>query len=192
MTVTLDGESLTVPDVVRVAREDEPVELSESAREAVRTARERVEDVLDSGEAVYGLNTGFGDLVDTRIPREQVDELQTNLLRSHACGVGGDLTCDVVEQIPIYPDSGYSKQLSWYDGCRQMKIEYFDHKDEHVKTQLFSDYREYYGKHWRGHLNTMINHVTGRQTRLEIDEFIYRTPMDGRDFTPEALPFLVQ
>lgn len=108
------------------------------------------------------------------------------------CGADGSLTCDVVEQKPTYPNSGYSRQVSWYNGCKQKKIEYFDHKNDHVKTQLFTDYRQYLGKHWRGHHNTMLNHVTGRTTRLEIDEFVYRTPMEHRDFTPEALPFIVR
>jgi len=88
VTVELDGRTLTPEDVVAVAREGDRVGLPDAARERIRESRERVEDVVDSGEAVYGLNTGFGDLVTERIPREDVETLQTNLLRSHAAGAG--------------------------------------------------------------------------------------------------------
>lgn len=93
--VVLDGESLTPEDVVAVARDGVPVRIADDAREAVRASRERVEDIVESGQAVYGLNTGFGQLVNTRIEKEDVRELQANLVRSHASGAGREL--DVVE-----------------------------------------------------------------------------------------------
>jgi histidine ammonia-lyase len=99
--VVLDGESLTVENVVAVAREDAPVQVADAARERVRESRERVEAVLDAGEAVYGLNTGFGELVDQRIPAEDVDQLQTNLVRSHAAGVGDDLPTEAVRAMMV-------------------------------------------------------------------------------------------
>ncbi|MFD1645864.1 histidine ammonia-lyase [Haloarchaeobius litoreus] len=101
MTVTLDGETLTPADVVAVVREEEPVAVADDARERVRTARERVEDVLEAGEAVYGLNTGFGELVNERIPPERVADLQTNLLRSHAAGSGRECTTDEVRAMLV-------------------------------------------------------------------------------------------
>jgi len=99
--VALDGDSLTVEDVVAVAREGAPVTVPEPAREAVRASRARVEAVLESGEAVYGLNTGFGELVDQRIPPEDVDRLQTNLVRSHAAGVGEALPTEAVRAMMV-------------------------------------------------------------------------------------------
>jgi len=101
VTVTLDGETLTPADVVAVVRDHEPVAVADDARERVRTARERVEDVLDSGEAVYGLNTGFGELVNERIPPERVADLQTNLLRSHAAGSGRECTTEEVRAMLV-------------------------------------------------------------------------------------------
>ena len=74
--VVLDGASLTPDDVARVARDDARVTIAESAREAVRESRERVEEVIESGEAVYGLNTGFGQLVTERIPESERERLQ--------------------------------------------------------------------------------------------------------------------
>jgi len=85
------GEEISVDDIVRVAREDAPVSVADGARQRVIESRERVESVTESDEAVYGINTGFGELVTERIPREDLDELQENLVRSHASGTGREL-----------------------------------------------------------------------------------------------------
>lgn len=99
--VRLDGESLTPEQVAAVARDDARVSVTDSARQAVRTSRERVEDVIESGQTVYGINTGFGELVDERIPREKREELQTNLIRSHAAGAGRELTREEVRAMMV-------------------------------------------------------------------------------------------
>ena len=84
----LDGNSLTVGDVYRVAVERAPVALAGSARERIAKARRVVEDVVDRGEVVYGVTTGFGKLSEVAIPPGRLAELQVNLVRSHASGVG--------------------------------------------------------------------------------------------------------
>ncbi|MFW6449295.1 MAG: aromatic amino acid lyase, partial [Halobacteriota archaeon] len=86
--IRLDGRSLTPEAVVAIARDQREVALADQARAAVELSRARVETVLDSGEAVYGVTTGFGRLVDERIDRRDLRRLQTNLVRSHAAGVG--------------------------------------------------------------------------------------------------------
>jgi histidine ammonia-lyase len=121
MTVTLDGDSLTPDEVERVARHGESVELTDDAREAVRVARERIEDVVDSGEAVYGVNTGFGDLVDERIPREKIETLQTNLLRSHAAGAGEELPQEVVRSMMVARINALAKG---YSGIRETVLDH--------------------------------------------------------------------
>jgi len=119
-TVVLDGESLTPRDVERVAREDAPVELSGEARERVRVARERVEAVVDSGEAVYGVNTGFGDLVDERIPADQLEALQRNLVRSHAAGAGRELDREEVRALLVTRANALAKG---YSGVREVVLD---------------------------------------------------------------------
>lgn len=89
--VELDGQSLTLAEVRAVARDGAHVRLSEAAREHMLRTRRAVEQAADSGTAVYGVNTGFGKLSEVSIPREQVDALQVNLIRSHAAGVGQPL-----------------------------------------------------------------------------------------------------
>ncbi|WP_135534905.1 MULTISPECIES: histidine ammonia-lyase [Halostella] len=119
--VVLDGESLTPEDVVAVAREDATVRIADDAREAVREARQRVEDVLDSGETVYGLNTGFGELVDQRIPPEDVEQLQTNLVRSHAAGAGRELDREEVRVLLL---TRINALVKGYSGIREVVVDH--------------------------------------------------------------------
>ena len=84
----LDGASLTVEDVFRVAVERAPVALAAGARERIAKARRVVEDVVRRGDVVYGVTTGFGKLSEVAIPHDRLAELQVNLVRSHAAGVG--------------------------------------------------------------------------------------------------------
>ncbi len=89
--VLLDGNSLTIDQIVSVADRFEPVELADRARADVRRARDVV-DAMAAGEAaVYGVNTGFGSFAEVRVPQESLGRLQLNLLRSHAAGVGRPL-----------------------------------------------------------------------------------------------------
>jgi histidine ammonia-lyase len=97
-TVTV-GKELTPEDVAAVARHDATVEIPDEARERVRESRERVESVIESGEAVYGINTGFGELVTERISPEDRDDLQHNLVRSHAAGQGEELDREAVRAL---------------------------------------------------------------------------------------------
>ena len=86
--VVIDGNSLTLDSVSRVARDFESVVFPREARERVVHSRGIVSRALEKNEVVYGVTTGFGKLSDIRIPHEQIEQLQINLLRSHACGVG--------------------------------------------------------------------------------------------------------
>ncbi|MBV0923813.1 histidine ammonia-lyase [Halomicroarcula limicola] len=115
-SVVLDGASLSPEDVVAVAREDATVSIADEAREAVRESRERVEAVLESGEAVYGVNTGFGELVDERIPSSDLEPLQENLLRSHAAGVGRGLSREEVRSMMVARANALVKG---YSGIRE-------------------------------------------------------------------------
>ncbi|QPV64046.1 histidine ammonia-lyase [Halosimplex litoreum] len=120
-TVVLDGESLTPEDVVAVARGGAEVAVADDAREAVRAARERVADVVESDEAVYGVNTGFGELVDERIPRQEVAQLQTNLLRSHSAGSGDPLPTEAVRAMLL---ARVNALLAGYSGVREVVVDH--------------------------------------------------------------------
>ena len=86
--VHLDGRPLSIDDVVGVARAGRHAVLAPSARTAMDAARAALERRAAGGEALYGINTGFGSLSRVRIPAGDLAALQVNLVRSHAAGVG--------------------------------------------------------------------------------------------------------
>jgi histidine ammonia-lyase len=87
----IDGDSLTIDEAYGVAVDRLRVGLAPKARERMLRTRSVVDDILSRNDAVYGVTTGFGRLSDVAIPRERLAELQVNLVRSHASGVGDPL-----------------------------------------------------------------------------------------------------
>ncbi|MCA9582578.1 MAG: aromatic amino acid lyase, partial [Myxococcales bacterium] len=88
------GEAFSLDDLAAVARGDRRVRMSEAARQRVQKARAWVEQWSQAGDDapnVYGVNTGFGALAETRVSASEMRALQRNLVRSHACGVGEPL-----------------------------------------------------------------------------------------------------
>jgi len=96
MSPLLLDRSLTLDDVERVARGDLVVELGAEARRRVARNRAFVERLVERGDTVYGVTTGFGRFATTRIAHEDVLALQHNLLLSHAVGVGEPFPTEVV------------------------------------------------------------------------------------------------
>jgi len=98
----LDGRSLTIAEVVRVARDPRVrVELDPGARETLLGSRRLVEAALASGQTIYGINTGFGKLANVRVPPDKLDQLQANLIRSHSAGVGDPFPASVVRAVML-------------------------------------------------------------------------------------------
>ena len=100
-TVLLDGAPLTRLQIVAVATGDADVELGEHARTRIGAAAEMIARVAGEGQAVYGVTTGFGSLESVRIPDHQLSELQVNIVRSHAVGVGEPLPVDVTRAMMV-------------------------------------------------------------------------------------------
>jgi len=111
MTVLLDGASLTIDDVVRVSRQHEPVALREEARRQVAKCREVLEELAGS-QVIYGVNTGFGALSNITISSSDLEDLQLNLIRSHAAGVGSPLGTDVTRAIMLLRANTLAKGMS--------------------------------------------------------------------------------
>ena len=86
--VLIDGNSLTLEQVAAVARDRVPVSVAPHARTRARTTRRVVEDLVGQRAVAYGVTTGFGKLSEVAIPPDRLAELQVNLVRSHAAGVG--------------------------------------------------------------------------------------------------------
>ncbi len=92
----LSGQPLTLEEIGAVAVESRTVALGPDALNRVRASRDVVDALLAGGGTAYGINTGFGKLSDVRIELDQVQALQRNLVRSHACGIGEPLPEDAV------------------------------------------------------------------------------------------------
>jgi histidine ammonia-lyase len=90
--IQIDGEQLDFAQLYRVVFDRARVELAPQARTRMLASRAVIERLIASDQAVYGVNTGFGKMASVRISREQIGELQLNLVRSHACGVGTALS----------------------------------------------------------------------------------------------------
>ncbi|HET9136719.1 MAG TPA: histidine ammonia-lyase [Candidatus Kapabacteria bacterium] len=117
----LDGNSLTLDDVGRVAkREITDISLSETALERVRRSRQLVENWVERGEVIYGVTTGFGEFANVSISREKIELLQQNLIRSHAAGTGEPLPTEVVRAMLLLRANALSKG---YSGVREAVIE---------------------------------------------------------------------
>lgn len=118
--VLLDGTSLTLEALGRIAHDREALGLADSARGRVRAARALVDHHAAGDVAVYGINTGFGSLAEIKIPLDQLASLQLNLLRSHAAGVGEPLPIPVVRALMALRANVLAKG---YSGIREATLE---------------------------------------------------------------------
>jgi len=110
--VVLDGDTLSLEALEAVARGGRRALLDPGARRRMQESRRLVESEIESGRAVYGLNTGFGRLAGVRIAREQIEQLQQNLIRSHCAGVGPPVAEETVRAILLLRANCLAKGFS--------------------------------------------------------------------------------
>src|SRR5215472_3094443 len=120
MSVLLTGNDLTFAQLYAVALRGELVELAPAAVERMNASRAVVERLVASGATAYGINTGFGKLASVRISPEQVRQLQVNLVRSHASGVGEPLSEAETRALMVLRANALAKGLS---GVRPRVVE---------------------------------------------------------------------
>src|SRR5881394_1566819 len=89
--VELTGQPLSLAQIAAVAYGGEAIRIGASSHERIHASRSVIEGIVAKGAVVYGVSTGFGKLSDVRIPRGELAQLQLNLVRSHACGIGNPL-----------------------------------------------------------------------------------------------------
>ncbi len=119
MTLILDPTNIDLPTLRRLWH-GEPARLDGASLERVRASAASVERIVAGGETVYGINTGFGLLANTRIPPERLAELQKNLILSHSCGLGDPLPRRVVRLMVILKLLGLGRG---YSGVRPLIVE---------------------------------------------------------------------
>ncbi len=118
--IELNGYSLKIEDIMNIIYEDVVVTLSNSAKNKMLKSRQVVEQIIENGEIVYGINTGFGSLSSVSIDSSSLGELQTNLIRSHACGVGDRMNSEHVLMMMLIRANSLAKG---YSGTRVEVVE---------------------------------------------------------------------
>jgi histidine ammonia-lyase len=110
--ISLDGSRLTFDEFQRVTQIGEPVQIAPAALPAMLHSRAVVERLALGDAPVYAVNTGVGLLADVRVPPEQLEQLQRNVIRSHACGVGAPLARDEVRGMMLIRANVLAKGFS--------------------------------------------------------------------------------
>ncbi|MQC25032.1 MAG: histidine ammonia-lyase, partial [Chloroflexi bacterium] len=98
-TLALNPGQLTLADLRSLAARFQPLALQADCRAAIAASARAVQAIVAKGEPAYGINTGFGKLAKIKIADAQLEQLQANLVRSHAVGVGALLDDDTVRLI---------------------------------------------------------------------------------------------
>jgi hypothetical protein len=141
-------------------------------------ALKRVKRISSSNKSgpFVGSEFAFEDFTATELKK-----FSYKFLREEPCG---ELTCDVLERIPLYEKSGYSKQISWIDQSifQLRKLEFYDRRGQLLKVLEASDYREYLEGIWRSHKFIMKNVQTKKQTDLIWEDYQFSTGMTANAF----------
>ncbi|MCC6005014.1 MAG: histidine ammonia-lyase [Thermofilum sp.] len=119
-SVEIDGEHLTIEDIVSVARNKCSVKLSEKAKKNVQKSREVVDTFSREGRKIYGVTTGVGAFKDVFLSPQQIEEFQANLVKSHSSGVGNPLPEEIVRAAMLLRANSLAKG---YSGVRVEVIE---------------------------------------------------------------------
>lgn len=117
---------------------------------------------------------------------QEVEKYHYRWLRDE---IYNDVDCFVIERFPIYENSGYTKQVVWIDKAeyRLQKIEFYDRKDALLKTLTAGKYEKYLQQYWRAMELMMVNHQTGKTTRLVYANYQFQTGLSAADFNKNAL-----
>ncbi len=140
----------------------------------------RISSINKSGSFV-GSEFAYEDITG-----QELGKYAYRWLRDEPCG---DLQCFVVERRPRYENSGYARLVTWYDSAeyRIQRIDYYDLKDQFLKTLTFADFRQYLGRFWRPHRLVMDNDRTGKTTSLLYEDYEFRTGLNESDFSQGSL-----
>ncbi len=117
---------------------------------------------------------------------QEVEKYTYRYLRDEACG---EMECFVVERIPAYEHSGYTRQVAWIDkqGYRLVQAEFYDRKKALLKTLIASEFQQYLGHYWRPGKMLMENQQNGKSTLLEWGDYQFKSGLSERDFHPQSL-----
>ncbi len=94
-----------------------------------------------------------------------------------------------IERYPVDPRSGYTRQIVWYDldEYRPLRIDFYDRKNDLLKTLTYEGYQQYLGQYWRADAMHMVNHQNGKSTILTFSDYEFRVGLTSRDFDQNSL-----
>ena len=140
----------------------------------------RISSVNKSGPFV-GSEFAFEDFTSLELNKYSYKFLRTEEY--------GGMPCDVVERYPKYEHSGYTRQISWIDQTDHQvrKVEFYNRRDDLLKTLTLKDYKKYDEKYWRSHNLHMENHQTGKSTDLIYEGYEFKTGLEDGDFVKGKL-----
>lgn len=117
---------------------------------------------------------------------QEVEKYTYKFIGEEACG---DFQCYVIERVPAYKYSGYTRQVSWIEkeGYRISKVEFYDRKKSLLKTLKTSDFEQFLGHYWRPGRMEMVNHQNGKSTLLEWKNYQFQSGLSSKDFRSQAL-----
>lgn len=117
---------------------------------------------------------------------QEVEKYTYNYLRDESVN---DQLCYVVERVPVDKRSGYTRQITWVDQqeYRLQRVDYYDRKDELLKTMKVMGYQQYLGQYWRPEEMIMTNHQTGKSTTLRFNDYEFQVGLRDSDFSRGAL-----
>ena len=146
-------------------------------------ALKRVKRISSSNKSgpFMGSQFSYEDLASFEVKKYNYKYLRDEAVMSH--------DAHVVENYPLYKNSGYTRQIVWIDKDRliPLKVEYYDRKNELLKTLQFEKYQQYLGKYWRAHKQFMQNHQNGKTTQLTFNDFNFSNGFSKRDFDRSSL-----
>ncbi len=140
----------------------------------------RISSANKSGPFV-GSEFAYEDLLS-----QEVEKYEYRWLRDERLD---GVDCFVVERIPRYENSGYTRQVVWFDAAeyRYQRIDFYDRKNDLLKTLTYAGYVQYLDRFWRPHLLEMVNHQTGKSTLLSFEDWTFEIGLGEEDFTASRL-----
>lgn len=128
-----------------------------------------------------GSEFAFEDISSQEVEKYRYQYLRDETLDGH--------DTFVIERYPEYEHSGYTRQIVWLDKTmyQPLKIEFYDRKNELLKTLSYRDYRHYLDQYWRPDEMFMVNHQTGKSTTLKWSNYRFATGLTDRDFDQSSL-----
>lgn len=146
-------------------------------------ALKRVKRISSSNKSgpFMGSQFAYEDLASFEVGKYSYQYLRDEML--------GGKESFVLENIPLYEYSGYTRLVIWIDKADYipLKIQYYDRKNELLKTANFVNYQQYLGQYWRAGKQIMENHQNGKTTELLLTDYQFKTGLSERDFNKNSI-----